>query len=168
MEKSELAWIKLRGSLLTVGALLFVNCLVVATFFQTLYVAQTDFSKLQPDRLTSQIDRIGFELPKKACLEVNGLTDETAKKIQEKVGFSAQCDQGCGICFSITEAQQEIKRQALMTVKEDKVGAMVKVDVQLKNANKLPRDFATILSKISSQYGCVSEQHVEAPRPTLH
>ena len=99
---------------------------------------------------------------------MSGLTDETAKKIYEKVGFTAKCGQGCGICYSIREAQQEIKRQAHVTVTQGKDGEMVQVDVQLKNANKLPRDFATILAKISSQYGCVTDQLSEAPRPTLH
>ena len=57
----------------------------------------------------------------------------------------------------------EMKKQAVLTISDNDRN----VDVQLKNAKKLPRDFSSILSKLAMQYGVVFES-AELARPTRH
>ena len=76
MEKTVQYAINKRASLLTIAILLCINVLVALAAYDQLYVAQTDFSKLKPDILTSEIDRIAVQMPKKACLDAkNIITD---------------------------------------------------------------------------------------------
>ena len=82
MKKSTYAEIRKNSSLNTIYSLIVALFLVIWAGYMTLYVAQTDFSKLKPGVLADQMDRIAG-MQKKACLdisEVKSLADEISSK----------------------------------------------------------------------------------------
>ena len=64
------------------------------------------------------------------------------------MNFMAKCDNQCAVCYTISESSSGVKQKASVTVKSDQNG-MADVQIQLKNASKLPRDFGKIISRLS-------------------
>mgnify|MGYP000886233077 FL=1 len=149
-------------------SLILVNCIVALLFWQTQYVIQADFSKLNQSKLSAQISRIGFELPKHACLDLSNFSGATAARIEELAGIKAtQCSPDtCGVCFVVSENPKDVKQRATISIHEASQG-YTRVSVELKSAEKLPRDFGKILAKLAAQFDSVVES-VPVERPTVH
>ena len=53
---------------------MFLLALLLVVYWNTTHVVQSDFSSLQPDKIQEQINRIGYQMPKKACLTESDLS----------------------------------------------------------------------------------------------
>ena len=106
-------------------------------------------------------------MPQKACVDTSRISDTTtASDILTKIGITKKCggDSKCGVCFKLSEGNaDQMKKQAILTLGPDGKS----IDVQLKNAKKLPRDFSSILAKLASQFDAVIENS-EISKPTRH
>ena len=167
MLKSEIRAINKTASMRTIGMLIFVNIILFGVYYSTMHVVQSDFSKLGADKLKSEIQRIGYGIPKRACLVIDGLSPKAKAKVEAEVGIEAvsKCSTQCGSCFTVSENASAVKQKATITVKDDENG-MMNIQVVLKNESKLPRDFGRIFQRLAAQSDSINENEV-IESPTL-
>ena len=68
MKKAVQNEIKRQNSIRAIWTLMLLLALLLVVYWNTTHVVQSDFSSLQPDKIQEQINRIGYQMPKKACL----------------------------------------------------------------------------------------------------